>query len=331
MRRTGIFLSGLLLSGAVFSQETKKPFILEHIPHMPEISFINATVYQQIENYGAIYNTSHIFTDLSITDKDSVFINASITFGNGITEKTEREGYSIATTADDLEDYLKDINDTGREYLLEFFYQKSIGNLTFTGGLIDSTAFIDANRYANDEHTQFLNCAFVNNPIAALPSYNPGVYLHYKVSDSTGISGVYMQNKPDKGNVGILELEYETENIGIRPYYFYIFGGEEYKGFGISGDYSFGDKGVFLRAGNSNTDYDYFISGGFEISNILNKDKIGIGYGYIHGKKDAENVHTFETYYSYSINTHTTLTADVQYMKESKEDFIYGGRLYLSF
>ncbi len=331
MKLKNILFSGLIFSGVALSQETQKPFVLEHMLHEHKIDFVNATVYQQIDGYSAVYNSSHIFFDLKFTPNDEIFVNASITFGNGITKETEKKRYSISTTADDLEDYLKNINDTGREYLLELFYQKAIGKFTLIGGLIDSTAFIDANKYANDEHTQFLNDVFVNNPIAALPSYNSGVYIHYQITDSTGVSGVYMQNKPDKGNVGIVEIEYETENIGVRPYYFYVFGGEELKGFGLSGDYSFGNKGVFLRVGNSNTDQDYFVSGGFEISNIFKNDKFGFGYGYIHGKNNTDDIHVSEAYYSYTLDKHTTLTADIQYMKEIEENFIYGGRLYISF
>ena len=331
MKLKNLLLTGLIFSGIAFSQETQKPFVLEHMLHKHKIDFVNTTVYQQIDGYAAVYNSSHIFFDIKISPNDEIFVNASITFGNGITKETEKKGYSIYTTADDLEDYLKNVNDTGREYLLELFYQKALGKFTVTGGLIDSTAFIDANKYANDEHTQFLNDAFVNNPIAALPSYNPGIYIHYQITNSTGISGVYMQNKPDKGNVGIVEIEYETEDIGIRPYFFYVFGGEELKGFGLSGDYSFGNKGIFLRVGNSNTDQDYFISGGFEVSNIFKNDKFGFGYGYIHGKNDTDDIHVSEVYYSYTLDKHTTLTADIQYIKEIEEDYIYGGRLYISF
>lgn len=313
---------------STYAQETKKPF--ENLKY--EINFVNATVYQQIENYGAIYNSSHIFFTLNPTENDEIFVNASIAFGNGITEKTEREGYSLATTADDLEDYLKDINDTGRDYLLEAYYQKTIGNLTITGGLIDSTAFIDANNYANDELSQFLNSAFVNNPIAVLPSYNPGLYISYKISNGYSVSGIYMQNKPDKGNVGVVEIEYETDKISLRPYYFYLFGTEEDKGFGLSGDYTFNDKlGFFFRVGNSNVDYDYFISGGFQVNNILFDDYFGFGYGYIKGDSGVENISVSEVYYTINLNPYIAVTGDIQYMDESKSDFIYGARLYISF
>jgi hypothetical protein len=315
-----------------FAQETKKPFVLEHLLHKHEFHLVNTTVYQQIQNYGAVYNTSHLFGFVDFTETDELFFNASVTFGNGITYKTQQEGYSLSTTADDLEDYLKDINDTGREYLLELFYQKKIGRLTISGGLIDSTAFIDANNYANDEHTQFLNSAFVNNPIAVLPSYNWGGYIHYGLTKNAGISVLYMQNKPDKGNVGIVEVDLEIGNLSLRPYYFYLFNAEENKGFGISGDYTLGDKaGFFFRGGNSNVDYDYFVSGGFQVNNLLFDDYIGFGYGYIKGKAGVEDIKVSEVYYTVNLNNYISFTADIQYMDEIKSDFIYGGRVYLMY
>ncbi len=317
---------------SAFAQGTEKPFVLEHIFHKHAFSFVNATVYQQISGYGAVYNTSHIFATVDFTKNDEIFLNASITFGNGITDKTEGKGYSLSTTADDLEDYLKDINDTGREYLLEAYYQKTLGKLTISGGLIDSTAFIDSNKYANDEHIQFLNSAFVNNPIAVLPSYNPGLYIHYSINNSSSISALYMNNDPDKGNIGIIEYEYETERISLRPYYFYLFGDGENKGFGVSGDYTLSENtGFFFRFGNSNTDYDFFVSGGFQLKNIFFKDKFGFGYGFIKGDENVENINVSECYYMIKINDSISFTFDIQYMDEKKSDFVYGGRLYLSY
>ncbi len=326
------FILFFLIKGVVIAQETKKPFVLEHILHKHKINFVNATVYQQIGNYGAIYNTSHLFFSIDLTEKDEIFINASISFGDGITKKTEREGYSLTTTADDLEDYLKDINNTGRKYLLEAFYQKKLGNVTFIGGLIDSTAFIDANKYANDELIQFLNSAFVNNPIAVLPSYNPGIYANYKINKNVSVSGLYMQNKPDKGNVGIIELTYETERFSLRPFYFYLFGTEENKGFGLSADYTFSEKlGFFFRSGNSNIDYNYFISLGSQVRDIFFNDQIGIGFSFIKGKSGIKDIFVSEIYYELSINPRISTTFDIQYMDEIRSDFIYGGRFYISF
>ncbi len=321
----------LIMAGTSFAQDTEKPFILEHEKHLHRVDFVNATVFQQIRNYSAIYNTFHAFFSINPSDTDHLFFNASYTVGNGITKKTERLGYSIATTGDDLEDYLRDINGTGREYLLEIFYQKDIGSLSVAGGIIDSTAFVDTNRYANDEHIQFLNSMFINNPVASLPSYNPGAYLHYQMSDRAGITGVYIKNSPDEGYTGILEVEYETEKLNVRPYYFYVFGGEEYKGTGLSMDYTVNSRyGLFFRGGMSDGDYRHFISGGAEIKKIIAQDRLGVAYGFIKGDK-TDNISACECYYSVNINKHLSVTADLQYIKEKKEDVVAGGRIYLSY
>ncbi|WP_457643019.1 hypothetical protein [Persephonella sp.] len=55
----------VLLFTAVFTQtypqETEKPFIQEHKFHKHKIDIVNATVFQQIIGYSAVYNTTHIF------------------------------------------------------------------------------------------------------------------------------------------------------------------------------------------------------------------------------------------------------------------------------
>jgi hypothetical protein len=315
-----------------FSQEIKKPFVLQHIFHKHKIDFTNALVLQQIDNYTAIYNTTHILGRFSLTDRDFIFVNLSKTFGNGVNSKLEKNGFSISTTGDDLEDYLNDINETGRKYLLELFYQRDIENLTLTVGLIDSTAFIDANEYANDEHTQFLNSAFVNNPLALLPSYNLGIALTWNFNDSLGTTIVYMDTNPDRGNVGILEFEIKKENFNLRPYYFYLFNYNEYKGFGLSADYKMSDKyGLFSRIGNSTGDYNYFLSGGFQIQNILIHDKFGLAYGFIKARENLKNIYIFESYYLINIFKNLSITFDIQHMKENKSKFIYGIRTYFYF
>jgi hypothetical protein len=322
----------LLLSGGLKAQEVLKPFILEHRLHKHKVDFVNSTVYQQIKKYSTIYNTSHIFLTVDFTETDEIFINGSVSFGNGLKKKLGKEGYSISTTADDLEEYLRNINGTGRKYLLELFYQKKIEKLIIIGGLIDAASFIDANRYANDEHTQFLNDMFVNNPIASIPSYNFGAHAKYSLSNKVSISGVYIQNKPDSGNTGIIEIDIEKGDLSIRPYYFYVFRGEEFKGFGISGDYAFDENtGVFFRAGSSNTDNEYFVSGGLEKKEIFTEDKIGVGIGYIKGRNGSESITACECYYTVAVDKHLFLSGDVQYIKEKKGDIVFGGRVFFSY
>ena len=317
---------------AVLAEENKKPFVKEHKEHKHKINLVNAAVYQQIKDFGAVYNTSHLFFEYNIDVSQLLFLNASLSFGDGITNKLNEKNYSISSTADDLESYLKDINNTGRKYILEFYYQKSFENFVFIGGLIDSTAFIDTNNYANDEHTQFLNSAFVNNPIAVLPSYNLGVYLKYKFNEDNSLSAVFMDNSPEDDNVFITEYEMEKDFYGFR-----IFGFQTTKtsqnGIGISADYTFnGNLGLFFRGGYSNTDYNVFLSLGFEkFKIILDKDSIGLAYGFINGKGYTRDINIAEIFYEVNPKDFIAITFDVQYMKEVNEDFIFGARLYLSY
>ena len=313
----------ILLTTLAFAQQIEKPFVQEHLFHEHRINFINASVFQQYKGYGALYNTSHIFFYLDLNGEDKLFLNASITFGDGITKKTEEEGFTLTPTGDDLESYLKDINGTGRKYLLELAYEKSFKNLNFSVGLLDSTSYIDTNEYANDEHTQFLNTALINNQVVPLPSYNPGAYLHYELSRNLALSLLYIDNEPDPGNAGILQLEISAGGFNLRPYYSYVFGGNS-KGFGISGDITLSEKaGIFFRFGSGNSQD--FLSGGFELRKLLFNDKLGLGYAYL---KDKLSHSVVELYYSLKILKYLTVSLDIQYLNEEKEAFIYGLRVF---
>jgi len=52
------------------------------------------------------------------------------------------------------------------------------GGLTLTAGKLDPTVYLDANRVANDETTQFLSSSMVNNPAVAFPDNGLGVNVH---------------------------------------------------------------------------------------------------------------------------------------------------------
>lgn len=95
--------------------------------------------------------------------KDSFYALASIARGNGL---KNTGGVSIVPNADDLEDDVENINGRNRDYLLEAWYRRQLLDrraisVAVTGGLIDVTRYLDHNRVANDEITQFMNEAFV--------------------------------------------------------------------------------------------------------------------------------------------------------------------------
>ncbi len=117
-----IVIKGLvcLLPLSAFSYEIQeKPFILKHLYHHHAFDLINATVYQQIGNYGAFYNTTNLFFTYGITTNDEIFFNGSVALGNGIVKHTENLGYSVSPTGADLQDNVEDINGTGRKHILE--------------------------------------------------------------------------------------------------------------------------------------------------------------------------------------------------------------------
>ena len=324
------YLIFLIIAGKIFAQETEKPFIKEHEEHKHKIDFVDAVVFQAIKDYSTIYNTSHLFFILNLDENNLIFVNTSVSFGNGLNKKLERLGYSIGSTADDLEDDLRYINGTDRKYLLEAFYQFDNDMLNFTIGLIDSTAFIDGNEYANDEHTQFLNPSLVNNPIALLPSYNLGVNLKLKLTDNLETDILYMENKPDSGNVGVIEFDYSYKNLNIRLYYYYLFGSSEYKGFGFSSDYTYKNLGFFFRVGKNNVDFKNFYSFGFTY-NLERLGSLGLGYSFLYNNQDSNNLKAVELYHKYRISKYISFTTDLQYLKEDKERLVCGFRFYFKY
>lgn len=59
----------------------------------------------------------------------------------------------------------------GRIAATQLYYELPVGPGELRAGLLDPTALLDANETANDEYTQFLADAFVNNPAIGFPSF----------------------------------------------------------------------------------------------------------------------------------------------------------------
>lgn len=110
------------------------------------------------------------------------FVRASFVKSDGLKAVNP---FILSPNSDDLFHDLKNINDHSRDHLLELWYahkfelQKEM-SLRLQAGIIDSTAFIDDNAYANDEIEQFMNAALVNNPIANRPTYDAGIAFEFE-------------------------------------------------------------------------------------------------------------------------------------------------------
>ncbi len=294
------------------------------------------------------------------TDKDEFQITLSYAAGNGL---NYLEPFSLAPYADDLEDDLKDINGRNRDYLLEAWYKhtfilsKDI-SLGITGGIIDATAYIDDNNFANDEVHQFMNDIFVNNTLANIPSYDIGGVAELDISNFS-IRALVMSSKNDERKeygYYALQLGYKIETpMGEGNYRIYGFmtgdkfqnwngtKEENLQGFGISADQQLSKiVGIFARLGWQDDDaavtHDQLFSGGLSINGDLwgrKDDVIGIGYSFLNGtdSSNIDNTNAFEAYAKLKTSDFSDVTFDVQYVndnmkhEEDRDGFIYGIRL----
>lgn len=294
------------------------------------------------------------------TNADEFQVTLSFAAGNGLNYLNL---FSLAPYADDLEDDLKDINGRNRDYLLEAWYKHTFAlskdvSLGITGGIIDATAYIDDNKFANDEVAQFMNEAFVNHKNVNLPSYDLGGVLELDISNFSA-RGLFMSTKNEEGreyNYYAMQLGYKIDTpLGEGNYRIYGFttnekfqnwngtGEESFQGFGISADQKLSSIiGVFARLGWQNDaaviDHEAAYSGGININGKLwgrENDEIGLGYAYLNGtdKCDLDNTNAFETYAKFKISKFSDISLDVQYINdnlrhdEDRKGFIYGVRV----
>ncbi len=298
------------------------------------------------------------------TDKDEFQVTLSYAAGNALNTIAP---FSLVPYADDLEDDLKDINGRNRDYLLEAWYKHTFAlskdvSLGITGGIIDATAYIDDNNFANDEVAQFMNQVFVNNKNVNLPSYDLGGVIELNVSNFS-IRALMMNTKFEAEedvfknyDYYALQLGYNLKtSLGEGNYRIYGFTTsrtfpdwdenkeERLKGFGISADQQLSPIiGVFARLDwQSDTaiiEHEAGYSGGVNINGKLwgrKNDEIGIGYAYLTGadEADIDNTNAIEAYTKFKISDFSDVTFDIQYIndnmkqEEDRDVFIYGIRL----
>lgn len=119
--------------------------------------------------------------------------------------------------------------------IVEFYYETAfwdntfqlrIGKLDMTGGFEcrGCPVSFDGNSYANDEATQFLNGALVNNPTIPFPDYSLGAILHWNpVEDwyvSVGVADAQADGRETGFNTAFHEEDYflYMAETGITPH-----------------------------------------------------------------------------------------------------------------
>lgn len=297
------------------------------------------------------------------TKASTLFLKLGFAAGNGLNDESP---FITPPWAADLEDNVKNINGSGRDYLLEAWYrhffalQKS-NTLALTVGIIDASQYFNENAYASDEYTQFMNQALSNGPNAFVPSYDAGIaaeWFFHKWSFTALVMDAHKSNFDDTYTFYGLEAGYTLDtSLGTGHYRILINegqnlfeladGGEVDKNLlTLSFDQAFGKTfGGFIRIGwlldKPTIAYDALYSGGINIKGNpwhRSLDNIGIGYAYLDG--DAGNIirtRIAEVYYRYVMGDYLALTADIQHMQDEKiqggspSGFIYGIRAVIEF
>ncbi|MFN3534961.1 MAG: carbohydrate porin [Desulfatiglandales bacterium] len=304
------------------------------------------------------------------TERDQIGVSLSFAGGNGL---RYTQLFTLSPNADDLESDLKNINGRDRDYLLEAWYRHDLRlgeefSLSGIFGLIDSTAYLDSNEYANDETQQFMNEVFVNNPLLNLPSYDIGGVLELRLKDLT-LRTLYMGSKTEDWQAGDnlrgygywgLELGYKVKDAvgegNLRLTGFTttkdfpnrtLDKAEALRGVGISLDHGINDYlGLFLRAGcqdeKAQIMHKKLFSGGISINGKLwgrEDDTIGLGYAFLDGASGSglDSTEALEGYVRFRLTDFSHLSFDIQYLKDKYVDLpkvegtVYGIRFTVQF
>jgi porin len=298
--------------------------------------------------------------DYKLTQQDLLNARFAFVAGNGLNPVSP---FQAAPWAADLQDDVRDINGRGRDYLLTAWYQHNFTispdtRLQATVGLIDSSEYLDTNLYSNDEYTQFMNSALVNNPGLLLPAYDRGLALTW----GTGawlVNAVYMnvgkadQEESEAFASNSLDLSDNYDYLGVEAGYtlatplgsgnyrfMYLHTSNDFinadgtqaeklSGVLLSFDQSLGDSlGAFIRFGSqsqrASVRYRSIYSGGLDISGNLwsrVRDNVGLGVAYLQGgNRSIDFSWIAETYYRMVFHEHLALTADLQYMRDVELD-----------
>jgi porin len=283
----------------------------------------------------------------ALTEQDMLFTKIEFAAGNGLNKKSP---FNFAPWAAPLEDDVKNINGSDRDYLLTLWYKHTFQfsedhSLELTGGIIDATDYLDENRYANDEYTQFMNEALVNAPNAFLPSFDVGGAVDWDMGDFE-IAAVYMNiTENDDGNnfdyygaqfeyylnTSLGEGEYrvlfsygskeflDPSGLNLQPRFIVIFSFDQELGEIIGGwtRFSFQDDKAAVN-------YTNLYSGGIDISGSLwgrENDNMGIGYAYLDGgNQDVDKTQVAEAYVRFVFKEYFALTLDMQYMRDDLKE-----------
>jgi len=275
--------------------------------------------------------------------------------------------FRVSPWAANTEDDVKNINGRNRDYLLTAWYRRSITlgpstELALTGGIIDGTDYLDANAFANDEYSQFMNSALVNGPNFFAPSYDIGGAVVFDTGPWS-LRGVVMEvGANDDGRpfafygleagfrlaTGLGEGNYRVGLCGTSDEFDALRGDGSVarQCYTASFDQELGSVlGAWLRFGVQDhaalVDYANLWSGGLNFSGSgwgRQEDNVGLGLARLNnGNNDLKDTHVWEVYYRVGLGNHLGVTLDVQHLQDHYFDgsevrgMIYGVRMTAAF
>lgn len=211
----------------------------------------------------------------------------------------------------------------------ELFDQK----LGLSFGRLDLTNYFDGNAAANDETTQFVSDALVNNPMLGLSSNGSGIAAVFDPKTGMNFKLGLQQSNPDATNlsdsiftlaeVGYFARPFSLPEGNYRVWFRTDNGSDERRtAYGVSLDQKLSPNiTLFARYGSAQADVDrdYFYSAGFQFQNVrvFNPlDAWGIGYAQTElGTNDREKL--VEAYYNLRLAERLRLSTHLQYVAVS--------------
>jgi hypothetical protein len=197
--------------------------------------------------------------------------------------------------------------------------------LALSAGRLDLTNYFDQNAFANDESTQFLSDALVNNQMLGLSSNGTGVGAEFDPKNGFRFKFGFQQSNNDATNLS--DSLYTLSEVGYTFTPFALPEGTYRawfrtdntaaslirKGVGVSFDQKLMPAvGLFARYGTQQVDAgdDYFYSAGIGFQNgfIINpQDAWGVGYAHL-DRASGEEEHLAEGYYNFQLTERLRLS-----------------------
>lgn len=227
---------------------------------------------------------------------------------------------------------LQDDDGVDRISVREVWLQSFLLNerLRLVGGKIDLTNYFDSNTVANDETTQFITSAFVNNPTIEVPVNGPGLLAFFDTRRGFTF-GLGLQSIDNSGT-NITDDIYGIAEIGYRSHLFFEQEGnyrlwgrtkggmEDNNGFGVSIDQNLSTRlTAFARYGANESEIDDASiasawSAGLRLrSPFFSRvnDEVAFAFGML-DIVDGDEESAVELYYKFQVNNHFAITPSIQ-------------------